>query len=114
MPRYKLSWCYTPIKPDLLGFPGIDVFAWPHDHEVRIIWYQSLALLIRLYPFISCIFVYFIFHVNFSLCHLYFGSDLVSNQFRLDCLLPTLFLINCIEFESFRIKKKRCHISLSV
>ena len=25
--RYKLSWCHTPIKPDLLGFLGIDVFA---------------------------------------------------------------------------------------
>ena len=27
MPRYKLSLCHTPIKPDLLGFPGIGVFA---------------------------------------------------------------------------------------
>jgi hypothetical protein len=30
---------------------------WPRDQEVRIIWYQSLAPLIRLYPskiFISC------------------------------------------------------------
>jgi len=26
VPRYKLSLCYTPIKPDLLGFPGIGVF----------------------------------------------------------------------------------------
>jgi hypothetical protein len=45
------------FKPDLLGFPGIGVFAWPRDHEVRIIWYQSLAPLIRLYPseiFVSC------------------------------------------------------------
>ena len=25
--RYKLSLDYTPIKPDLLGFPGIGVFA---------------------------------------------------------------------------------------
>ena len=24
--RYKLSLCHTPIKPDLLGFPGIHVF----------------------------------------------------------------------------------------
>jgi hypothetical protein len=24
---YKLSLCHTPIKPDLLGFPGIGVFA---------------------------------------------------------------------------------------
>jgi len=27
VPRYKLSLCHTPIKPDLLGFPGIGVFA---------------------------------------------------------------------------------------
>ena len=27
VPRYKLSLCHTPIKPDLLGFPGIDVFS---------------------------------------------------------------------------------------
>ena len=25
-PRYKLSLCHTPIKPDLLGFPGIGIF----------------------------------------------------------------------------------------
>jgi len=27
VPRYTLFFCHTPIKPDLLGFPGIDVFA---------------------------------------------------------------------------------------
>jgi hypothetical protein len=27
VPRYKLSLCHTPIKPDLLDFPGIGVFA---------------------------------------------------------------------------------------
>jgi len=27
VPRYKLSLCHTLIKPDLLGFPGIGVFA---------------------------------------------------------------------------------------
>jgi len=27
VPRYKLSLCHTPIKPDLLGFPGIGIFA---------------------------------------------------------------------------------------
>jgi hypothetical protein len=27
VPRYKLSLCHTPIKPDLLGFPRIGVFA---------------------------------------------------------------------------------------
>jgi hypothetical protein len=26
VPRYKLSLCYNPIKPDLLGFSGIGVF----------------------------------------------------------------------------------------
>ena len=26
VPRYKLSLCHTPIKPDLLGFPGIGIF----------------------------------------------------------------------------------------
>ena len=26
VPRYKLCLCHTPIKPDLLGFPGIGVF----------------------------------------------------------------------------------------
>ena len=37
VPRYKLSLCHTPIKPDLLGFPGIGVFACGLcDHEVRI------------------------------------------------------------------------------
>jgi hypothetical protein len=27
VPRYKLSLCHTPIIPDLLGLPGIGVFA---------------------------------------------------------------------------------------
>ena len=27
VPKYKLSLCHTPIKPDLVGFPGIYVFA---------------------------------------------------------------------------------------
>jgi len=27
VPNYKLSLCHTPIKLDLLGFPGIDVSA---------------------------------------------------------------------------------------
>ena len=27
VPKYKLSSCHTPIKPVLLGFLGIDVFA---------------------------------------------------------------------------------------
>jgi len=37
VPRHKLSLCHTPIKPDLLGFPGIDVFACGlRDREVHI------------------------------------------------------------------------------
>jgi len=27
VPRYKLSLCHTPIKPNLLGFPGIGIYA---------------------------------------------------------------------------------------
>ena len=35
VPRYKLSLCYTTTKPDLLGFPGIDIFACGlHDHVI--------------------------------------------------------------------------------
>jgi hypothetical protein len=26
VPKYKLSLCHNPFKPDLLGFSGIDVF----------------------------------------------------------------------------------------
>jgi predicted GH43/DUF377 family glycosyl hydrolase len=38
-------------KRDLHGFPGIGVFACGlRDHEVHIIWYQSSAPLIWLYP----------------------------------------------------------------
>jgi hypothetical protein len=61
VPRYKLSLCHTLIKSDLIGFSGIWYLCvwvvWPRDHEVYIIWYQSLAPLIRLYPseiFVSC------------------------------------------------------------
>jgi hypothetical protein len=37
VPRYKISLCHTPIKPDSLDFPGIRVFACGlRDHEVRI------------------------------------------------------------------------------
>jgi hypothetical protein len=77
---------------------------WPRDHEVRIIWYQSLAPIIRLYIFISCI-LFFTFRVNFSLCFC-FGSDLVENQFQSDCLLPMLFLISCVELSLLGLKKR--------
>jgi hypothetical protein len=37
MPRYKLSLCHTPIKPDLLGFLGIGVFACGlRDHVITL------------------------------------------------------------------------------
>jgi hypothetical protein len=62
------------IKPDLLGFPGIWCLcvwvAWPCDYEVHIFWYKSLAPLIRLYPFISCIFV-FTLRINFFMLSLF-------------------------------------------
>jgi hypothetical protein len=48
--------------------------AWPRDHEVRIIWYQSLAPLIRLYPFeifISCW-----FRKNFLVSNFFFSLNL--------------------------------------
>jgi hypothetical protein len=45
VPRYKLSLCHTPIKPDLLGFPRIGVFVWGlHDHVITR--FASLTLLI--------------------------------------------------------------------
>jgi len=35
VPRYKLSLCHTPIKPHLLGFPGIGVCACGlHNHMI--------------------------------------------------------------------------------
>jgi len=44
VPRYKLSLCHTPIKPDLLGFPGIGVFACGlRDHVITR--FASLFLL---------------------------------------------------------------------
>jgi hypothetical protein len=105
VPRYKLYLCHTPIKPDLLCFSRIGVFACGlRDHEVRIIRYQSLAPLIRLYLFISCIFL-------FIFCVLCFGYDLVSDQFRSYCLLPTLFLISCVELSLLGLKKKVSYYS---
>ena len=43
VPRYKLSLCHTPIKPDLLGFPGIGVFVCGlRDHVITR--FASLSL----------------------------------------------------------------------
>ena len=47
VPRYKLSLCHTPIKPDLLSFPGIGVFAYGlHDHVIT----RFISPLIFQYP----------------------------------------------------------------
>jgi len=76
VPRYKLYLCHTRIKPDLLCFSRIGVFACGlRDHEVRIIRYQILAPLIRLYPFISCIFFlsYVLFVSGLILFQISFG-----------------------------------------
>jgi len=35
VPRYKLTLCHTPIKLDLLGFPGIGVFASGLHDQIR-------------------------------------------------------------------------------
>jgi hypothetical protein len=48
--------------------------AWPRDHEVRIIWYQSLVPLIRLYP--SEIFVSCWFRKNSSVSNFFFSLNL--------------------------------------
>jgi hypothetical protein len=66
VPRYKLSLCHTPIKPDLLGFSGIGVFACGlRDHVItrfasKINWLRGVILLnpIVLVPW-----------GRFSLCH---------------------------------------------
>ena len=51
MPRYKLSLCHTPIKPDLLGFPGIGVFACGlRDHVIT-----RFALIIILDPTVGSV-----------------------------------------------------------
>jgi hypothetical protein len=42
--RYKLSLCHTPIKPDLLGFPGIGVFTCGLcDHVIIITRFASMV-----------------------------------------------------------------------
>jgi len=46
VPGYKLSLCHIPIKPDLLGFPGIDVFACGlRDHVITR--FTSIGMLIQ-------------------------------------------------------------------
>ena len=48
VPRYKLSLCHTPIKPDLLGFPGIGVFVCGlRDHVITR--FASVAFAIEKY-----------------------------------------------------------------
>jgi len=46
--RYKLSLCHTTIKPDLLGFPGIGVFACGlRDHVITR--FASFGIIARLW-----------------------------------------------------------------
>jgi hypothetical protein len=45
VPRYKLSLCHTLIKPDLLGFPGISVFACGLRDHVIIFFDKSFLVL---------------------------------------------------------------------
>ena len=46
VPRYKLSLCHTPIKPYLLGFPGIGVFACGlRDHMIMTFASQKVPFL---------------------------------------------------------------------
>jgi hypothetical protein len=48
VPRYKLSLCHTPIKLDLLGFPGIDVFACGlRDHVITR--FTSITVIILMF-----------------------------------------------------------------
>jgi hypothetical protein len=45
VPRYKLSLCHTPIKPNLLGFLGIGVFAYGlRDHVITRFASNSISL----------------------------------------------------------------------
>jgi hypothetical protein len=47
VPRYKLSLSHTPIKPDLLGFSGIGVFACgSRDHVITR--FRSVGIKARL------------------------------------------------------------------
>jgi len=50
VPRYKLSLCHTPIKPDLLGFPGIGVFVCGlRDHVITrfaLNWLRGVILIL--------------------------------------------------------------------
>jgi len=96
LPKYKLYLCHTPIKPDLLCFPKIDVFAWSRDHEIHIIGYRSLApfgitLLSGNILFISCMF---------------FVSGLILFQISFGHIV---FFLRCswlVALKSFGIKKK--------
>jgi len=56
VPRYKLSLCHTPIKPDLLGFPGISVFAWSRGSRHLVSELGSISQVISFCNFHSCCF----------------------------------------------------------
>jgi len=56
VPRYKLSLCHTPIKPDLLGFPGIGVFACGlRDHVITRLASSSCTYQRWWLSFVMCI-----------------------------------------------------------
>jgi len=50
VPRYKLSLCHTPIKPDLLGFPRIGVYTCGlRDHVIMRFASYSILIIVGMY-----------------------------------------------------------------
>jgi len=61
---YKLSLCHTPIKPDLLGYPVIGVFACRmRDHVIM----RFVSVL----PVINSIFLSSSSSIFFNFCHVF-------------------------------------------
>ena len=77
VPRYKLSLFHTSIKPDLLGFPGIGVFACGlRDHVIM----RFASLLVHELIFVGR-FLFLIVLVpryNLYLCHTPIKPDLLG------------------------------------
>jgi len=73
VPRYKLSLCHTPIKPDLLGFFGIGVFVCGLSDHV-IMRFASFGIRAWLHQ-LGYILLKFLFHVDSA------KNSLVSNFF---------------------------------
>jgi hypothetical protein len=77
--------------------------AWPRDHEVRIIWYQSLAPLIKLYPyeiFVSCW-----FHKNSLVSNFFFSLNLWHINKKL--LFHSVIVQNILVASKKKNKEKR-------